>query len=197
MKKPTRFVVLDTETGGFDAGTNSILSLGGVVIAEGKVQEQGFYALVNEGTDLYNANEGAIKVNGITREQTEVEGLTPTMTVSLLHKWLGKWGLTWGVVIIGANTNFDVGFIKRLYRLAGVPYDKRFSHRTMDVQSIAAFLEQAGHFDLGGESASLDNLCKRLDVQIDRDAAHNSMEDARATAHVYLKLLDLLNIREG
>lgn len=190
MKKPTRFVVLDTETGGFDPATDSILSLGGVVIADGVIQEQGFYLLVNEG-EHYHANEGAIAVNGITLEQTQADGLSPAQVVRFLHNWLGKWGLTWGVVIIGANTNFDVGFIKRLYRLAGVPYDKRFSHRTMDVQSIAGFLEQANLFDLGGDSASLDNLCRRLKVEIDRTTVHNSMEDARATAHVYQKLLAL------
>lgn len=190
MKKPTRFVVLDTETGGFDPATDSILSLGGVVIADGVIQQQGFYLLVNEG-EHYHANEGAIAVNKITLEQTQADGLSPAQVVKFLHNWLGKWGLTWGVVIIGANTNFDVGFIKRLYRLAGVPYDKRFSHRTMDVQSIAGFLEQANLFDLGGASASLDNLCKGLGVEIDRAASHNSMEDARATAHVYQKLLAL------
>ncbi len=190
MKKPTRFVVLDTETGGFDAAADSILSLGAVVIAEGKIQEPRFFKMINEG-DNYNANEGAIAMNGITREHTETMGVSPRDAVLMLVSWMHKWGLSFGVVMIGANIGFDKPFVQRLFRLAGeeARYNKLFTHRTMDVQSIAAFLEQAGHFDLKGKSASLQNLCQLLDVEIDRSGYHSADIDALATAEVYLKLL--------
>jgi DNA polymerase-3 subunit epsilon len=196
VKKTDTFIVMDTETGGFDARANSILSLGAVIVRNRQVLPSNFYILINEG-ETYNANEGAIKVNGITEAMTREHGVAPATAVRSLKSWMAKSGLNWGVVAIGANIGFDVPFVKRLFTLGGQPYDKLFSHRTMDVQSIAAFLEQAGHFDLKGQSASLDNLCKLLNVPIARDMVHNALSDATATAQVYLKLLDLLNIREG
>ena len=197
MKRPDTFVVLDTETGGFNPTTDSILSLGGVIIKKGVVQEQKFYTLICE-EDIH-ANEGALKVNGLTIEQIKKEGLSPKLAVNMLARWMSNHGLTFDTVVIGANIGFDMGFIKRMFGQADQmkAFNKIFSHRTMDVQSIAAFLEQGMYLDLGGNSASLDNLCKLLHVDIDRAEAHNAAEDARATAHVYLALLDLLNIREG
>lgn len=189
MKK---LLLVDTETGGLDPVENSIFSVGMVIWKDGKITDS-MSVVIKEPNGIVTSE--AVKINGLTRERIESTGVSPAEAVSKITAFCRKNGIKWGAEIGGHNVQFDVGFLKRLYKLAGVKYP--FSHRVVCTQSAAIFLRLAGYLDIN--NTGLDALCEKFGITIRMEgvASHDALEDVTATAHLLTALLDLLNIREG
>jgi DNA polymerase III epsilon subunit-like protein len=181
MSKKRKLVVIDTETGGLDVNTHSLLSIAVLVWSEGAVEDE-FYTLVNEGEIV--ADEQALKINGLSVERVKAEGVNPLQAVNAITSMLLKHDLRRDVRIVAHNAPFDVPYVKRLWRLAGRDFAKQFSYRSLCTQTGALLLEQAGRIDLPGGSASLDNLVKLWSIKLDRTGGHNALADAHACAGV-------------
>lgn len=190
-----KFVVLDTETGGLDPATSSIFTLGAVVV-DGEEIVGTFSVMINEG-ELHFTEE-ALRVNGLTTEKIKATGVSPARAVEQLIAWLGSFGLRKDVLMAGHNTAFDLGFMKRLFRLAGKDIFKTFSYRTVCTQTTAMFLNLAGVANF--KKTSLDALCSFYGIVIREGGAtatHDATEDATATAKLLVKLMQEVQIREG
>lgn len=186
MKK---LLVIDTETGGLDPDKNSLLSLGAVVYHDGAIVDE-FYSLVHEPEFL--AEESALKVNNLTREQVERDGESPAQVVAALENMLLRHDMRSRVTLVAHNAPFDLPFLKRLYRLACKDWAKRFSYRALCTQNGALMLDLSGRIVLPGGSASLDNLCKLWQIDLNRSGGHNALDDARAAAMVLKKIVEVI-----
>jgi DNA polymerase III epsilon subunit-like protein len=159
-----------------------------VVVNQGAIDGD-IELLIWDETALVEAD--AMKVHGIPIARIIAEGLAPHQAVAKLEQFLARHDLMRGdVVLAGHNAPFDVGFLRRLYRLANADFLKRFSYRSLCTQTGALLLEQAGRIVLPGGSASLDALCKLWNLQ--RDTPHNALTDARATAAILKRMVYLL-----
>jgi DNA polymerase-3 subunit epsilon len=85
-------------------------------------------------------------------------------------------------MLAGHNVAFDVAFLKRLYRLAGVSYPDFYSHRLLDTASLGLFFILSGHLPSG--VAKSDELFAYFQIPFDRDRRHSALGDARATAQL-------------
>ena len=183
-----RLVVVDTETGGLDANEHSILSLGAVIWTDGVLSEP-FHMYIRE-EDMKTTPE-ALKVNGITADDLS-HAMSPSFVVSLFEQWLHDNGVYSKATLGGHNiAGFDMGFIKRLYRLAGkrMPFD----YHVQDTMSLALGLRFADRLNV--PSVKLDALCAHFGITIREGGvtgAHNSAEDAVATAKLFTELLNLM-----
>jgi DNA polymerase III epsilon subunit-like protein len=184
-----KVLVIDTETGGLDASLFSLLSVAAIVLNEGVVEEE-YYTLVNE--DVIIVEDEAMKINRLDLERNRSEGKNPRQVVNVLNNLILKHGIRRGVTIVAHNAPFDVSYMKRLYRLAGVDYSKWFAYRSLCTVTGALLLDQAGRITLPGGSASLDNLTTLWNLKLDRPDGHNALDDARATVLVYNKLIQML-----
>jgi len=186
-----KIIVVDTETGGLDAGTKSILSLGAVILEDDSVIDE-FYTVICE--DEIFADAQALKVNGFTVGRIKEIGVSPAKAVDQFISFLSKHNLTRRATLAGHNVGFDIGFLKRLFRLAGkeAKYDQLFSFRTIDTQAVAQLLQMAGRITV--KSTSLDSLCKACGVTIRDGVVHNAAEDARATAVLFTGFLDMIRL---
>jgi len=192
MSQKRKLLIIDVETGGLDASKQSILSLAAVVWHAGAIEDH-YYTLIAEPEII--AEEGALKVNKLTIEQVQDEGVTPTAAFNALQSMLLKHDMRSDVRLVGHNVAFDVTFLKRLLRLAGKTdkeYGRLFSYRSLCTQAGALLLEQAGRLDLPGGSASLDSLVKLWGVKLDRTDGHNALADAYATVQVLNKELTMI-----
>lgn len=191
MRQRRKLLIIDTETGGLDPGQHSILSLAAIVWHDGAVEDH-YYTLIAEPEIV--AEAGALKVNKLTVEQVQAEGVSPYTAFAALQSMLQKHDMRTDVRLAGHNVAFDVGFLKRLLRLAGAEdkYRRLFSYRSLCTQTGALLLEQAGRIDLPGGSASLDALVKLWSIKLDRTEGHNALADAYATAEVLKKELVLM-----
>ena len=181
-----KILVIDTETGGLDADKFSILSLGAVVWSdEPGFRREKFETFVAENPII--AEAGALAVNGLDVETLKVIGKNPASAASLFHNFVRRnFPGDERVTVAGHNVDFDVRFVKRLFRLAGfeADYAKTFSHRVLDTASIGRFLVLSHRLKL--ESASSDALFKFFGIEPVK--AHTALDDAWATAN----LLDCL-----
>lgn len=177
-----KILVFDTETGGLDPAEHSLLTLGAVILGSDGSIISTLSLVINEGAAL-SVTDQALKVNGLTVEYIREKGMTPEEATRTLETWLTNNGLIRGITLAGHNVSFDIGFLKRLYRLAGRTFDKKFSYRSLCTQSIAMFLTFAGVANY--TKTSLDALTSFYDIQIRQGGAtgtHDALEDAIATA---------------
>jgi DNA polymerase-3 subunit epsilon len=188
MYNKEKLLVIDTETGGLDPTQHSILSLGAVVYGVGGHIEDELYIQIAEPNIV--ATPAALKVNGI--DLTTWVGDDPLQAVVYLKNWLQKNWIRKPVGLAGHNVaSFDVGFVKRLFALAGEDYSKVFHYRMLDTMTLAYALDLAGRLP-GLRSRGLDALCQRFGIVIRKGEAHNALEDARATAQLLTRLMDMI-----
>ena len=192
----SRLLVIDTETGGLDPAVHSILSLGATVYPYAPGDPE-FSVLVKETPFVVDA--GALGVNKISLVEHHAGADDPAaawfkfmdfvQTVSNLERLFGKF------VLAGHNVPFDIGFLRRLHRLAGDtrPFDSLFSHRFEDTMTIGRFLARCG---APIKRFGLADLLEFFGLK--NEAAHTALADARATAQLYGAMIEStsLNIRK-
>jgi DNA polymerase III epsilon subunit-like protein len=187
----TRLLFIDTETGGLDPLRCSLLSLGLVAWQEGAVLGS-TEIFISEPTIAVDSE--AQSIHGIDVDWLRSHGLTPTTAVETIEAFttfhFGRPDVCGTVPVAGHNVAFDIGFVKRLYRLAGADYDRVFSHRTIDTAGILRFLTIAGILQLEGASSSA--AFEYFGIGFLDHARHSALGDAKATALLFTKLVDLV-----
>ena len=167
------FVVFDTETTGFYAGSDTLIEIGAVKICNGKILER-FDELIDPErpipkkiTDLTFITDEMVK--GCAKE-CEV--------VKRFLDWAGDFPM------VAHNAKFDISFMSAACK----KYDfEEFNKTVIDTMSIARILypQWPNH--------KLQTLTKRLDVPWDEDKHHRADYDAEGTALAFYKMAKNLN----
>lgn len=179
-----KLLVIDVETGGLDPLTDAICSLAAIVYNDGP--EESIHLLIDDPSGKKNPD--AVALHGITQDQINATGVGPWVAVQRIKGLLQRNDMRGRVVLAGHNLPFDVGFLKRLYRLAGEPYELQFMHGGLDTKVAALMLEQAGR--VAPASPSLVHVAPSVGVQ--EPVAHDALSDAMATAKVLKRMIDLI-----
>ena len=191
----TKLLVIDTETGGIDPERHSILSLAGIVwengVARGEIE-----ILVAEPELSVTAR--ALEINRIDLVAHSRRAVAPQAASELLGAFVKSHfeeqiAAGDGVVLAGHNVNFDLSFLKRLYRVAGLDFPGFFSHRVVDTASILRLLAIAGRVPPTAVASS--EAFAHLGVAVSADERHTALGDARATALLLTRLVELVSVR--
>ncbi|NOX88529.1 MAG: DEAD/DEAH box helicase [Calditrichaeota bacterium] len=174
------FVVVDLETTGLDPEKDRIIEIGAIKFVEGKEAEV-YEQLVNPGIPIPNF---IITLTGIkeqdVRDKPSIEEVFPHFL-----QFLGD------AAIVGQQVNFDASFIEYQFRRAKNDFERwedtfqRFKYVT-NLRIDTLFIARI--FMPFLDSFKLASLAKEFDYDLDR--AHRAVDDARATGHVFLELLD-------
>jgi DNA polymerase-3 subunit epsilon len=188
----TKLLVIDTETGGVDPDRHSILSLAAVVWEDGEIHGE-VEILVAERDLVVTAR--ALEINRIDLVAHSRQAIAPREALALLQEFVAKHyrqELAAGeqVVIAGHNVGFDVGFLKRLCRIAGAEFPSAFSHRVLDTASVLRFLSLAGLLPAAAVASS--GAFDYLGISIQAEKRHSALGDARATAELLTRLVELV-----
>jgi len=180
MSRKQRFLVVDTETGGLDCKEHSILSIAGVILTPDEGCDPCFDLLINEEEIKYI--DKALEINKISLNEVKSRGFSPNIAVGMIR---GALDTALGtdrrpIQLVAHNAPFDLGFIRRLYRLAGEDFKADFRDRALDTCSVLQFLMISGK--VSGFRASADTLFKAAGVEIPENKRHTAMGDAWATA---------------
>lgn len=189
----SKLLVVDTETGGVDPLSHSLLSLGAVVWNGGTLGAQ-FEVLVAEEPLL--VTDRALEINNIIPDQHAQVGLAPVLAVQLFLSFLtehfnDELGQNKKIVLCGHNVGFDVGFLKRLFIITGLDYGAYFSHRCLDTSSVTRTLALASWLPASAESS--DEAFRLFGVQPTISARHTALGDALATAKLLSRIVDRLS----
>lgn len=173
----TRFVVLDTETTGFDYEKDRILCIGAIVLQNNTIS-------VQDGFEMYieqeHYNKATAQIHGILKDFV----LDRPKELEALQQFLDFLGDS---IIIAHHTKFDVTMINKALERNGLP---ELKNRTLDTAMLykktlikSYLLERKDHY-------TLDDLADKFDIS--KKDRHTAMGDAYITAIAFLKILKKL-----
>ncbi|MCL6258532.1 3'-5' exonuclease [Aquiflexum sp. TKW24L] len=171
------FVVLDTETTGFNPKIDHILSFGAIKL-------KGYSLKVDTSMERYL--DAPIQ----NRESVKVHEILYSIETSPL-KDFGRDFLTYvgADIIVGHHIGFDLTMLEKTLRPFGF---KEFLNPVIDTKYLAMRLEKGPHYDTDtakAEEYSLDAVCERYGIELtDR---HTAAGDAFVTAQLLMKLLKI------
>ncbi len=163
------FVVFDIETTGFSPEECNIIEIGAVKIEKGKIIDR-FSTFVNPAQPIPYRIE---KLTGIN-DETVADAPFVNDALTSFREFVGD------AIYVAHNANFDMGFVMAKEKAVGL--DRQYSY--VDTLGMARLLvPEIAKF-------GLDNLCKFFKVSLENH--HRAVDDAEATAHIFLKLLQRL-----
>jgi DNA polymerase-3 subunit epsilon len=178
----TRFVVLDTETTGFDYNQDRILCIGAIVLQNSRIPLQ-------ESIEIYiqqeHYNKSTAKIHGILRASV----LDRPDELEALHQFIDFLGDS---VIVAHHTLFDITMINKALERNGLP---KLTHKTLDTAILykktlldSPLLERKALY-------SLDELADKFDIS--KKDRHTALGDAYITAIAFMKIVTRLKDKKG
>lgn len=181
-----RVMVIDSETGGIDSNSYSLLSLAAVVIdldaPEFQVIDswEAYHKLSS--INAYKVSAKALEINGLTIQEVFDKGIP---TEELCEKLVDTWNKHGCSAIAGQNYGFDKKFIaRRLFRISDDAFEQIFSkdgrHNILDTLHIARMLTGV----LPVKNMHLQSLIKafNVDTKSIKGDYHTALFDTLITA---------------
>lgn len=169
------FVVFDTETTGFYAGSDQMIEIGAVKIKNGEIIDR-FDELIDPQRPLPHK---IVELTCITDDMVKGKDSEENVTRRFLE-WAGD------LPMVAHNAKFDISFMKAACK----KYDLgEFDNTVLDTMSLARILspEWPNH--------KLSTLVKKYKVPWDEDAHHRADYDAEGTAHCFYAMAKILDAR--
>lgn len=168
------FVVFDIETTGFNPQTDEIIEIGAVKIKNYQIIDR-FSVLINPNKEISVEIE---KLTGITNDLVKDR---ETIDV-ILPKFLDFVG---NATLVAHNAKFDTSFIREKAKKINLQYN----YSIVDTLPLARWLlpELKKH--------KLNIIAEHLGVSLENH--HRAVDDAEATAKIFLKFLEMLKEREA
>ena len=173
----TRFVVLDTETTGFDYENDRILCIGAIVLQNNRISIQDSFEvyIVQE-----HYNKATAQIHGILKDFV----LDRPNELEALEQFLAFLGDS---IIIAHHTKFDVTMINKALERNELP---KLKNRTLDTAVLCKKTLIVSNLLEVKENYTLDDLADKFDIS--KKDRHTAMGDAYITAIAFLKILKKL-----
>lgn len=163
------FVIFDLETTGFSSHRDCIIEIGAVKVCGGKEIDT-FSEFVNPKRPI------PFEIENLTSINDSMVQDAPTIT-EILPKFLEFCG---DAVMVAHNAEFDIGFIEANCERLGIKTD----FTVVDTVELAhILLPELGRF-------KLDTVAKHLKINLKNH--HRAVDDAGATAKIFLRFVDML-----
>lgn len=187
MMLSNTYLFLDTETGGLDPRSHSLLSLGLVVGDASGVLDSAEILIKHE---PYVVTGGGMKVNRIDLVKHHEVALSPSDALGSMDEFLNRhFDERTRVTLVGHNIGFDQAFLSQFLLTLGRDPEAKFHHRVIDTHSIASALRDAGK--LGLPRLSSDSLFEHFAIHVPDEKRHTALGDSLATFELYWKLAGL------
>jgi DNA polymerase III epsilon subunit-like protein len=183
-----RYMILDTETSGF-GNSDAVLQIAFQVYSEGGT-------LLHEGRQYFNhsyeyeISEGALKVNGLTKEFLATKGISGDANIKMALSNLG-YMIDRCDLFIAHNVSFDWRMLQNEWARYGLFQDtqhvKTTTFCTQNDPAIKAFV---GARDKNNniKAPKLAELHQKLFGE-EFDGAHDALADVKATAKCFFELV--------
>ncbi|MBD0726654.1 DNA polymerase III subunit epsilon [Flavobacterium sp. L1I52] len=173
----TRFVVLDTETTGFNYTDDRILCIGAIVLENGVIDLQNVF---EHYIDQEHFDKSSVQIHGIIRSDV-LDHKSEIEVLQLFIDYLGD------SVIVAHHTKFDVTMINNALERNGLP---KLTNKCLDTAVLykrtlikSNLLQHKDHY-------TLDDLADKFDIS--KKDRHTAVGDAYITAIAFLKILKKL-----
>lgn len=130
-----------------------------------------FYKLINPEREV---PEEATKIHGYSNSMLEKEATFKEIANELIKFISGK-------KLIIHNAPFDIGFLNHEF--------KKINMRLLDKEKNVVDTLELARSKYPGSSNSLDNLCKKFNIDISKRTKHNALLDCELLRKVYINLI--------
>lgn len=180
-------VVVDVETGGFEAETDALLEIAIVTL---RMDDDG----IIHPHKRYSANIHPFEGANLQREALDFTGIDPfdpdreaehemdalSEIFKIIRKELKYNGCN-RAILVGHNAHFDHGFVKAAVARNGIRRDPFHPFSSFDTATLAAF--SLGHTVLA-------KACRLAGMDFDNRAAHSAAYDTEKTAELFCLLVN-------
>ena len=165
-------IILDTETTGLSVkDDHRIVEIACVETKNLIPTKNVFYKLINPERQV---SEDAIKVHGYTNKRLEKEPKFKDIADELAKFIEGK-------KLIIHNAPFDIGFLNHEL--------KKINMKIVDHKKDIVDTLELARSKYPGSSNSLDNLCKKFNIDLSKRTKHNALLDCELLRKVYINLI--------
>lgn len=172
-----RFVVLDTETTGFDYINDRILCIGAIVLQNGIINLQNAF---EHYMDQEHFDKSSVQIHGIIRSDV-LDHKTELQVLQLFLDYLGD------SIIIAHHTKFDITMINNALERNGLP---KLTNKTLDTAVLYKKTLIKSNLLVRKDHYTLDDLADKFDIS--KKDRHTAIGDAYITAIAFLKILKKL-----
>ena len=183
------FILVDTETTGFDEKKNQILEVGILVIKDLKVIDEFEIKIKHR---EYTITAKAMEANKIDIVAHEKEAAFEKEAAEKILEFLNKHKAEneEGYIVIGQNVQFDIKFLEemflRVYKIK--EYRQAISYRSLDIMQLAMIKNIEGKISL--EKQDLDSILNELGIEIPENR-HRALTDCYLEFEALVALLDV------
>ena len=165
-------VFLDTETTGLSIQEDHrIVEIACIETKDLIPTKKTFHELINPERKV---EEDALKIHGHTNEMLKEKKKFRDIANEFLQFIEGK-------KLIIHNASFDISFLNHEL--------KKINKKTLNIKNVVDSLEIA-RAKYPGVSNSLDNLCKRFNIDLSKRTKHNALLDCELLREVYINLTE-------
>ena len=165
-------IILDTETTGLSIkDDHRILEIACIETQNLIPTNKVFYKLINPERDI---SPDAIKVHGYTNEVLKNKKKFADIAEELLEFISGK-------KLIIHNAPFDISFLNHEL--------KKINSQMIDIKKNVIDSLEIARSKFPGSSNSLDNLCKKFNIDLSKRTKHNALLDCELLRQVYINLV--------
>ncbi|KOP36632.1 3'-5' exonuclease [Flavobacterium sp. WLB] len=173
----TRFVVLDTETTGFDYENDRILCIGALVLQNGIISVQNSFEIYLQ-QDHYD--KSTAQIHGILKDLL----IKRPSELEALEQFLSFLGDS---IIVAHHTIFDVTMINKALERNNLP---QLTNKTLDTAYLYKRTLIKSHLFERKDHYTLDDLADKFDIS--KKDRHTALGDAYITAIAFLKIIKKL-----
>ena len=183
------FILIDTETTGFDEKKHQILEIGILIIKNMEIVAE---LEVKVKHKEYVVTVGAMKANSIDIVEHEKEALEEKKAAELILEFLNHYKAEEedAYIVIGQNVGFDIKFLEAMFLRCYLikEYRKVVSYRNLDLMQLALIKNLEGKINL--EKQDLDHILNRLNIEIPANR-HRALVDCKLEYEAMIELLKL------
>ncbi len=180
-------VVIDVETGGFNASTDALLEIAAVLISINKEKKFICHNTVSTHVKPFegaNLEPASLEVNGIDPFHplrialSEKDALKKVFVAIRQHVKLNKCNRA---ILVGHNAAFDLGFINAAVARARIKNNPFHPFSSLDTVTLGA---------LAYGQTVLSRIAEAADMEWENSSAHSAVYDAEKTAAVFCNVLN-------
>lgn len=173
--KDERYISVDIESSGPIVGKHSMLSIGACVVGD---PTNSFYAELKPIGPDFDAD--ALKVSGFDLSQLVDSGEAPLVAMNRFRTWLSEQAQDKKIIFVGFNACYDWQFVN--WYLLAFGGQNPFGFSGIDIKSY-----YMGKCRLAWAKTTSNQLPQ--EYRPDSPQTHNALDDARAQASIFEKLL--------
>lgn len=180
-------VIVDVETGGFNARTDALLQIAAVTL---DMDEEGFLVVDKtiefnvEPFEGANIEQSALDFTGIKLDCTERKAITEldalTEVFAVIRKKVKQYDCK-RAIMVGHNAHFDLGFVHAAATRADIKRNPFHPFSCFDTATLAG---------LAFGQTVLAKTCKMAGIEFSNREAHNAAYDAEKTAELFCLIVN-------